>query len=443
LKKSDNSSYLKKLRNTKRIFLGFIVLSNLMFFGYLGYKTIVSTNLNLVFIKLVASTLNSINVKPAVISGVTSGGLKYYITSKTLKNYFDNVLNDSNIVFDEPFIILENKDGTQATLNAQFGNFFEENKEIVLENNIIFKSENGYDLKTNKVFINFKNQNIYSKDETFLFYDNNTLQSSGFSLNNNFNNIVINGPIDIAAESNIRLDGNLYIDQINKRISTEHSFLIDDYSSKTTVSADSIEIFYTSLNNIKTNIKNQNLSNFKRIFANGNFILKLENGFLKGDTYIYEAEKKIMIVRSKDKPSTYEDDSIKVKVFDRFEFLENKNLVVLRGNPIVEFKEKNNKQGYIFKANLIYGKLNNERNEIQYMEAFDNVKLTMNPDTIISGNYAYYDKIHNLITIEDNIVVKNSSGITTGCKIIIDTEKEITKLIPCGNKPISGRINKS
>ena len=245
----------------------------------------------------------------------------------------------------------------------------------------------------------------------------------------------------LIAKTVITTDGNIDLDQDIKIITLNNNVLIHNIDNNFKVVGNKAIILYNSLDKLKDNISKEDYSNFKKITIEGNLSITTETSIITGDEYIYDVAKKIMVIRSYNKNSTYKDANIKAEVKDRFEYQEEANIVVLRGSPTIEFinDKSNNKQ--IFKANIIYGKLNEEKTDISYVEAFDNIEVILADSSKITGKYAYYSNKDDLLTIEDNVTISHNGSKSEVCKIIVNTKTEQSKIIPCGKNSITGTIN--
>jgi uncharacterized protein (DUF2235 family) len=58
---------------------------------------------------------------------------------------------------------------------------------------------------------------------------------------------------------------------------------------------------------------------------------------------------------------------------------------------------------------------------LKYMEAFDNIDITLENNNKVKGEYAYYDAKKNTISVEDKVSLTSESGTIKACRIIIDS----------------------
>lgn len=200
-------------------------------------------------------------------------------------------------------------------------------------------------------------------------------------------------------------------------------------------------INYVNFQNVGKNLKAENFMNFTRIAANGNVSVIMGNSIINADSYVYDILQKAMVLKSNtSNPVTYSGEKMKLTATKQFEYQEQDNILVARGRPkLILHNNKNtnnkdtkNKQAphYTLVSNLISAKLNNEKNDIIFLQAFDKLVLTSD-NYIITGDYGVFDKNTNIIVIQDNINLSDGKSDLSGCKIIIDLNTEQTKLIPC------------
>jgi lipopolysaccharide export system protein LptA len=191
-------------------------------------------------------------------------------------------------------------------------------------------------------------------------------------------------------------------------------------------------INYKNFDNISNNIKNNNLINLIKITALGDIQVSFAKSKIYGDKYIYNIPKKAMILQSlTNNPVKYQGETLQLDAKKQIEYQQDENILVARGNPkIITTQNKNN---YILNAQLISAKLNDEKNDIIYAQAFDKIKLNSN-NYIITGNYAIFDKKNNIITIEDNVKLTDGNTNLTGCQILVNLNTGLADVVPCDSQ---------
>jgi hypothetical protein len=442
----EHRKYLLRKKITSyslKIFLIVLIISLCVWIGI----SLFSGKGRSLFFNLVASNLLNIDVKPAVLSGITDKGLKYNITSETIENYISNFFYKSNINFARPTIKLELDNGNTINIKARRGQFDEQKNLFYLKDKVELLSSDGAYLEALLITLNIARAEIYTDQKIIARDGDNFFYSKGFILHDNFNKLTIYGPIvvsdiDIIAENLYRYDifnniylrttGNVFVDNKLRIISTDSPFF--GYRNSIRYAADSFKANYISINGFRNT--SNSLENFTRIEMLNNVVVhdSKNDGTLKGDKYIYDVLKGIMILTSKDKLTTYEDRKYFVSVKDRFEFNTKDNTIVARGNPHLITKNDNNKN-YDIKAGLVYAKLKPVSNEIDYAEIFDNIVIKSHDNSVIYADYGYLDYAKNILSLEDNVRIVDSQGNTVeGCKIILDIQSGQTKLIKCDDQ---------
>ena len=409
-------------------------------------------------LNLIASNLLNIEVKPAVISGITSKGLKYNITSETIENYISNYFYKSNIDFNKPTVKLELENGNIVNINSKTGEFDEAKSLFYLKNKVEILSSDGAYLESSLITLDVNKSEIFSNQKTIAIDDGNYLYSKGFILYNEFNNLSIYGPVVISdikiSDSNLykkdifnriyfRTTNNIEVDNVAKIMKSDFSFfgVKDDMK----FSANSFNAKYLELGSFK-NSKNT-LENFSRVEMNEN--VKIYNlntkGLTTGDRYIYDIIKGIMVITSKDKVTKYEDPKYIVTAKDRFEFNVKTNIVVARGNPQLKSKSSSSGKNYDVKAGLAYAKLTPNSNEIEYAEIFDNIVIQSYDGSTIYADYGYFDYPKDILYLEDNVkIIDNENNSVESCKLILDINSGKTKLVKCDNQSdFRATINKT
>ncbi|MDR2007634.1 MAG: LPS export ABC transporter periplasmic protein LptC [Alphaproteobacteria bacterium] len=408
------------------------------------------------FFNLIASNLLNIEVKPAIIAGITESGLKYNITSETIENYISSFFYKNNIDFSKPIIKLELNDGNVVNISSKSGQFDEAKNVFFLKDRVELLSSDGAFLESSLITLNISKGEIYTNEKTTARDGNNFLYSKGFLLANNFNHLTVFGPIVVSdtkiTEENLykynifneiyfQTSGNIFIDNIKRTASTDNPFF--GFRSAIKYSADSFKVNYINIDRFK-NSKNV-LDNFSRIEMADN--VKVYNnknhGTLRGDKYIYDVLKQIMILTSKGL-TTYEDDNYIFSVNDRLEFNVAKNTAVARGNPHLSTKSDADKK-FDITARLAYAKLEPITYNILYAEIFDNIVVRSYDDSTIYADYGYLDYVENILYLEDNIKIQDSqNNVIEGCKLILDIVSGKTRLIKCDDQSgFQATINRS
>lgn len=206
---------------------------------------------------------------------------------------------------------------------------------------------------------------------------------------------------------------------------------IDDYI----LTADQSEVFYVDFNNLQNNLRKQSLQNFKRIEATTNVRVHYFNHLLTGDELVYDVKKHIMVLRAKGNPTVYKNGNINITAQERIEFQDNEHIVVARGKPkIIVEKKSASDIGYTITADLFVAKIRNDLKEVEYVEALNKVRLRTTDGTFIKGDYAFYNKVDNQMSVEDNVSLSKNGSTLSGCKIIFDLQTGQSLLVPCSEQ---------
>ena len=233
-----------------------------------------------------------------------------------------------------------------------------------------------------------------------------------------------------SATFSINADGDAHI-QEDKGVLTIHNNIVINYMNNI-IKTNSLVVNFYNLDNISANLKKQSFVNFKTIESKDPFVLYTSSkGILKGNRYFFDVAKNIMIVTSKAKYITYEDERLVMYAKQRLEYLVDKHLGVLRGNPRIFMK---NSKSNLY-ANLITAQMDKENKNLLYMEAFDKVSIVLANQNKVKGQYAYYDAKKQTVTVEDHVSLSSStSGTITACRIVIDILTGDSEVIPCKNQ---------
>jgi len=444
-KPKEHHKYLRRKKIISRSLKVFLAVIILVLCVWIGVSLFFGKGKSL-FFNLIASNLLNIEVKPAVIAGITDNGLKYNITSESVENYISNFFYKNNIDFAKPLIKLELNDGNTINISARKGLFDEQKNLFFLKDRVEVLSSDGAFLESSIVTLNISKGEIFTDQKTVARDSNNFLYSKGFILSNNFNNLTIYGPIvisdtkimeenlykyDIFNEIYFRTTKNIFINNKNKTVFADSPFF--GWRANIKYSADSFKANYINVGNFK-NSKNV-LDNFSRIEMADNVRVynSKNNGLLQGDKYIYDVLKKIMVLTSKGL-TTYEDDNYFLSVQDRIEFNVGDNTAVARGNPHLTTKNENGKN-YDITAKLAYAQLEPISKNILYAEIFDNIVVKSYDNSTISANYGYLDYVENILYLEDNVKIRDSQdNIIESCKLILDIASGNTKLVKCDDQ---------
>ncbi len=399
------------------------------------------------FLSLIASNLLNIEVKPVIISGITSKGLKYNITSETIENYISNFFYKNNMNFAKPTLKLELDNGNIVNVNSRRGEFDQEKNLFYLKNKVELLSSNGAYLESSLITLDINNNNIFSNVKTTLIDRGNYLYSKGFILYNDFNKLKVYGSVvisdmkisdkslynkDLFIKNYLRTTGNIEVDNIARTIMLDSSFF--GFKDQFKFSAEIFKANYLKLEGFKDS--GNAFDNFSRIEMDENVRIynSKSNGLTTGDKYIYDVIKNIMIITSRDKLTKYEDKTYIITVKDRFEFNTDTHIAVARGKPHLVSKNTNNEKSYDIKADLAYAKLKDNTNEIEYAEIFDNIVIESNDGSLIYADYGYLDYLENILYLEDNVKIINKDSVLESCKIILDIKTGLTKLVRCDDQ---------
>ncbi len=410
------------------------------------------------FLSLIASNLLKIEVKPAIITGISSKGLKYNITSETIENYISNYFYKSNIDFSKPIVTLELENGNIVNIRSKNGEFNQAKNLFYLKNKVEILSSDGAYLESSLITLDINNSEIDSSEKTIAIDDGNYLYSKGFRLYSDFNKLSVYGPVVISdikiSDSNLyekdifskiyfRTIKNIEIDNVSKIIQSDFSFF--GFKDQMKFSANSFKAHYLELGGFKSS-KNT-LDNFSRVEMNENVkIYNLKSkGLTTGDQYIYDVTKGIMIITSKKSKTQYEDPKYIITAKDRFEFNTRTNSVVARGKPHLKSKDSGNGKIYDITADLAYAKLTPTNNEIEYAEIFDNIVIKAHDGSTIYAGYGYFDYPNDILYLEDNVkIVDPDNNTIESCKLIVDIDSGTSKLIKCDNQSyFNSTINKT
>lgn len=407
------------------------------------------------FLNLIASNLLNIDVKPAVVTGITSKGLKYNITSETIENYIANYFYKSNIDFAKPTVKLELENGNIVNIGSKTGEFDEAKNLFYLKNKVELLSSDGAYLESSLITLDISDSKIYTNEKTVAIDNGNYLYSKGFTLYDQFNKLTVYGPVvvsdlkisdsnlynkDIFSKIYFRTTGDIEVDNISKIIKSNHPFF--GFKDQVKYSANSFNAKYLELGSFK-NTENT-LENFTRIemLENVKIYNSASHGVTTGDKYVYDVVKGIMIITSKEGNTKYEDTKYIVTAKDRFEFNTKTNIVVIRGKP--HLKSKNSSpsgnnieggKGYDVRAGLAYAKLTPNSNNIEYAEIFDNIVIKSNDGSTIYADYGYFDYPKDILYLEDNVkMIDNENNVIESCKLILDVASGKTKLVKCDDQ---------
>lgn len=249
--------------------------------------------------------------------------------------------------------------------------------------------------------------------------------------------------ITLNAEIVFEADSDVFINRKHNFLNTDQYFLFR--KDNISMQAKKLFISYVSLDNIDVNINNNNYDNFRKIIAMHHVIIKnsKNDALLKGEKYIFDVPKNIMILTSKPHATTYEDGRYKIIANDRFEYHNKKHLIVIRGEPVIKVKsQSSNDIIYNIKADLFYAQLTDE-DKFRYIEGLKPITIkTLNNETITCDS-VYLDNKNQLLYLKENIVIIGSDGQskTKGCQIIIDMLTDEKTILPCdNNEPLEAQI---
>lgn len=231
--------------------------------------------------------------------------------------------------------------------------------------------------------------------------------------------------------------GNLIINQINKTAEAFKNIVIIRDNNRYT--ANKIKVWFSSLKHLTFDnvLKLEAIKNVK--------IITSKNQIITGYKYIYDKKLHVHVIEGAPNiPVTYKDKTSKLIAKNRIEYFIDKNVAVIRGNPIVTNKSKNNNV-FTISSHLMNIKLENDnihpnKKHIAFIEALDKVKFK-NKDNKITADYAIYYKKENQIEFDGNVKFHSKSGYISGCKAIYNLTSGIGTLLPCShNKEIEGNI---
>ena len=106
------------------------------------------------------------------------------------KNLMDIKKEDYSFDIKNPKFTINGRD-EEISIKAKGASFINTN-EILLEKNVVFKS-NSFTLKSPEVYFNQKSQTAYSKKNTIFISNGTTINSKGFEITNNGDNINFKG----------------------------------------------------------------------------------------------------------------------------------------------------------------------------------------------------------------------------------------------------------
>ncbi len=420
---------------------------------FIGYVSFMAKNKHF-FLTLIASNLLDMEVKPAIVSGITSNGLKYNITSETLENYIANFFYNSNINFTNPVVNIENDLGQRMKINAKSAEYDSLNRLFHLTKGVEATGIEGFSLKVPNITADIDNSTMYSNSKMVATLRDMYLYAKGFNVVSNLTNIEILAPVKISDKniSTAQLDKDLaiynriflkttqsvFIDNTQKILWSEGDFLI--WRDHIRVTGNKFKVYYTDMAN------NNAMSNILKIEAQGNLLVfnTNNNGLLKGDKYIFDAKKNLMIITAIPYDVTYEDLTYKLTAKDRFEYNIKEHFFVARGKSNLTLKDDKGTLTYDISSDLLYVKMDDEDTEILSMELFDDIVLKSTDETRITANYGYYDAKNKVFYLEDNPKIYYNDGTAIeSCKIVWDMLEGNAKLIPCHNqKQFSSKVKK-
>lgn len=236
--------------------------------------------------------------------------------------------------------------------------------------------------------------------------------------------------------------GDVILNQDNKTITANNKVFFINNSNN--YAADNLTVWYQDL-------KTLDLEHINRIEANGNISITTGNKQkITGDRYVYSLTAGVHVLQSIKNPVIYKDTLRTLTAKDRIEYFIKENAVIIRGKPnIVGRANLTSKSYYRINADLINIKLSeatnssnptkdtsiihNNANDVDFVEAVDNVTFK-EKDTTISAGYAIYYKKQNQIEFYNNVIFSTKEGTLKGCSAIYNLNLGYGKLIPCSKE---------
>ncbi len=189
------TDYKKQYSLIKKLLIYSLLTINVAFFGYMTFNIVIEKSKFFLFFKFFnPQALSLLNIKPLSISGVSNSQNQYYFTSKKLKDYVQNILNQENLKFEDVIGKFKLKDNSIINLIADYGVFDNQKKQFVLSKNINITST-VYNIKLENATIDFKSNTIYSSNKVSGKYNSINFNADRFDIINNLTTINLYGSI--------------------------------------------------------------------------------------------------------------------------------------------------------------------------------------------------------------------------------------------------------
>ena len=216
------------------------------------------------------------------------------------------------------------------------------------------------------------------------------------------------GPLDIFAEDGIewQQDNSIFLARGNAKA----------VRGEVTVNADVLKAYYRDDNGP---------SEIWRLDAEGSVVIESPSERVVGDLAIYDVPNGVLIVRGRDIRFIAGPDTITAE--KQLEYWETKQLAVARGNAVAIRGDKR------LNARVLaayFRRQANGENDIDRIEAFDDVKITTKTERL-TATRGIYKVPTGIATLTGDVKIERDGNVITGCRAEVNLNTSISKMFAC------------
>jgi len=216
------------------------------------------------------------------------------------------------------------------------------------------------------------------------------------------------GPIEITAEDGIEWQqGNsIFLARGNAKA----------VRGEVTVNADLLKAYYKD---------GGGPSQIWRLDAEGSVVIESPSERIVGDLAIYDVPNSVLVVRGEDIRFIAGPDTITAD--KQLEYWETKQLAVARGNAVAIRGDKR------LNARVLaayFKRQANGENDVDRIEAFDDVKITTKTETL-TATRGIYKVPTGIATLTGDVKVERGGNVVTGCRAEVNLNTSISKMFSC------------
>ena len=286
-------------------------------------------------------------------------------------------------------------------------------KSVYFKDKVMGWSDNGYEMHTSGVRVLEKNKQIKGENPILIFGEKGRLEAEGFLFQGKTLTFENKTSTDVYIKEtplNIKSQKGLKINQEEKT-----AVYFGDVETKhgaDTLNSQELHLFYRD---------GEKGIEFYRLLAKKEVVILHQNLTLEGKQAQYDFDEKCVKVFGSPAKATDKEDKLSAIHLDYFE---KENKIVARRNVKLEHL---NSVMTADEMTAFLSKNAKGENELTSVDVNDNIVIMTNQETI-SASKGHYDATKGLLTLTQDVVVKNSSGQVLADEVLMDLNTGLTTL---------------